>query len=172
MEFVDWLTGEIRQSGLSYSEIARRGGISHVRISQVMNGEPPGANFCLGIARGLNLPPEEVMRRAGILPSLPPEVAEEKEVIRIVRELSRQLRRSALAMLRGLAGVTRQSHQSAEEQPKTLKDIAAWKLHQRFEAMPPEYQEQIIKLMDRLETHGKADQIPGSTSLEGHSPEI
>ena len=172
MEFVDWLTGEIRQSGLSYSEIARRGGITHGRISQVMSGELPGANFCLGIARGLNLPPEEVMRRAGILPSLPPEVAEEREVIRIVRELSRQLRQSALAMLRGLAGVTRQSHQSAEEQPETLKDNAAWKLHQRFEAMPPEHQEQIITLMDRLEKHGRADQTSYPASLEGHPPEV
>ncbi len=88
-----------------------------------------------------------------------------------MRELSRQLRQSALAMLRGLAGVTRQSQQATEEQPETLKDIAAWKLMERLQAMPPEHQDQIITLMDRLEKHGKAD-ISYPASLEEDSPEI
>jgi len=67
--FQDWLSEEIRKSGLSYSEIARRGGITHGRISQVIGGENPGMAFCAGIARGLNLPPDLVLEKAGIIPA-------------------------------------------------------------------------------------------------------
>lgn len=60
MAFRDWLLDQIRTSGLSNSEIARRGGISHARISQVLRGEAPGEKFCRGIARAVTW-----MRRSG-----------------------------------------------------------------------------------------------------------
>ncbi|HIP95961.1 MAG TPA: XRE family transcriptional regulator, partial [Anaerolineae bacterium] len=55
----------------SYSEVARRGNISSARISQVIAGEKPGRAFCEGIARAFGLSPDDVMRRAGLLPPLP-----------------------------------------------------------------------------------------------------
>lgn len=71
MDFIDWLRKTISDSNLSYNEIGRRGGISHARISQVLAGENPGADFCIGIARGLALDPVTVLRIAGILPPAP-----------------------------------------------------------------------------------------------------
>jgi len=102
MTFSEWLLGKIEESGLSYSEIGRRGHISHARISQVISGESPGADFCIGVAKGLGLSPEDVLRRAGILPSLPPEVEEQQEAIRIIRRLDPTFRDAAMSMLRGL----------------------------------------------------------------------
>jgi len=71
MAFSEWLLQKIEESGLSYSEIGRRGGISHARISQVINGEKPGADFCVAVARGLKISPAEVLRQAGFLPLRP-----------------------------------------------------------------------------------------------------
>ena len=71
MDFIEWLTDKIRTGGLSYSELARRGGMSHARISQVMAGETPGADFCVKLARALGESPEYVLRLAGILDPLP-----------------------------------------------------------------------------------------------------
>lgn len=73
MDFTEWLTRKIRETGLSYSELARRGGMSHARISQVMGGETPGADFCVKLARALGESPEYVLRLAGILEPLPEE---------------------------------------------------------------------------------------------------
>ena len=68
MTFNDWLRQKITESGLSHSEIARRGGTSHSRISQVLTGDKPGSAFCVAIARAFNLPPEYVLEKAGIVP--------------------------------------------------------------------------------------------------------
>lgn len=85
LTFQDWLGGEIRKSGLNYSEIARKGGISHSRISQVMGGDPPGTVFCIGVARGLNLSPDLVLEKAGIIPATHP--AQERPAVRFAREI-------------------------------------------------------------------------------------
>lgn len=50
-------------------ELARRAGLTHVTISNVLNGaRNPGVEFCLGVAKAFYEPPEIVFRRAGILP--------------------------------------------------------------------------------------------------------
>lgn len=66
MNFQEWLAEQISKSGLSYSELGRRGGISHSRISQIINGDGlPGEKFCLAMGKALDLPPETVLKRAG-----------------------------------------------------------------------------------------------------------
>lgn len=70
MAFSDWLLEEIEKSGLSYSEIGRRAGFSHARISQVVSGDKPSADFCIAIAKGLDLPPTVALSRAGYLPRM------------------------------------------------------------------------------------------------------
>jgi transcriptional regulator with XRE-family HTH domain len=70
--FITWLTDEIVSRGWSNSELARRAGISPAAISMVMSGQNrPGNEFCLGIARALGIPPEDIFRKAGLLPDLP-----------------------------------------------------------------------------------------------------
>jgi transcriptional regulator with XRE-family HTH domain len=65
-EFVDWLLKEIDNRGWNQSELARRAGISHGRVSQIVSGDKPGADFCIAIAHALNISVLNVLSRAGI----------------------------------------------------------------------------------------------------------
>lgn len=69
--FLGWLDAELTDRGITDSDLARRGGISHAVISRARHGQLPGWEACKGIARGLNLPPEIVLRAAGHLPPEP-----------------------------------------------------------------------------------------------------
>lgn len=69
--FLTWLDLELADRQITDSELARRGGISHAAISRARHGQLPGWEACKGIARGLNLPPEIVLRAAGHLPAFP-----------------------------------------------------------------------------------------------------
>lgn len=104
-DFSEWLLTEIESRGLSYSEVARRGGLSHARISQVISGSNPGADFCTSIARALDLPPERVFRIAGLLPPriIGGEHPEQKaQLLDYFEALDERGRDTALAMLRTL----------------------------------------------------------------------
>jgi transcriptional regulator with XRE-family HTH domain len=112
MDFRGWLRDEIKKHGLSYSELGRRGGISHARISQVLGGANPGPEFCIAVAKGLGADPTYALRLAGYLP---PEKnhassaagthnSEIAEAVHLMKRLSPSKQASALAMLRGLAG--------------------------------------------------------------------
>jgi transcriptional regulator with XRE-family HTH domain len=68
-DFAEWLRQEIDTRGWSYRELARRAKISVSTVSQVANQKQyPGADFCLSVARAFRVPPEQVFRRANILP--------------------------------------------------------------------------------------------------------
>lgn len=104
-ELTEWLKQEAERRGWSFREIARRGGLSSGAISNVMTGNAfAGWDLCVGIARALDVAPEVVFRKAGLLPSLPPAVEEEREVVGILRDLSAGVRRTVVTMLRSLAG--------------------------------------------------------------------
>lgn len=78
-DFITWLTTELNRRGWSQSELARRADIVQSGVSMVLNGQHgPGFEFCAGIAKALNVPPELVMRKAGILPELPAEVDQQQ----------------------------------------------------------------------------------------------
>jgi len=62
-----------------------------------------GFDFCVGVARAFGERPEAVLRLAGLLPPVPATVAEEDEILAIVRHLPSVKREAALDMLRGLA---------------------------------------------------------------------
>lgn len=102
MTFSEWLLQEAEKADLSFAEIARRGGISHARISQVISGESPGWEFCLGIARGLKLPPETILRRAGILPSKPNSNERGERLLHHFNRLSEADQELAIALLEAM----------------------------------------------------------------------
>ena len=105
-EFVTWLNDKLHTLGWNYSELARRmGNFTPSGVSRAMS-ENGGISydFCVGVARAFELQPEELLRQAGLLPALPPEVREEREVQYLIRTISSEEREAALAMLRGLAG--------------------------------------------------------------------
>jgi transcriptional regulator with XRE-family HTH domain len=103
-EFVVWLSVELKRRGWSDSELARRMDTSPATVSRVMSGQIlPSWDFCVGVAKAFNMRPETLFRMAGLLPSLPPAVAEEEEVIATFRQLNTHDRQAALKVLRGLA---------------------------------------------------------------------
>lgn len=68
-EFFTWLNGETDKRGWSISELARRSGQSRSAIHATITGRNAVSfEFCVGIGRALNLPAEDVMRMAGLLP--------------------------------------------------------------------------------------------------------
>lgn len=106
-DFVIWLNQQLDQRGWSRSEAARRGGISASSLDKVIGGfAKPGQRFCQGIARAFGLPVEDVMRRAGILPTgadILPEVRDWNERLLAIPENRRQEAVDALeSVLRAL----------------------------------------------------------------------
>jgi transcriptional regulator with XRE-family HTH domain len=118
-DFVTWLTGELNKRGWTGSELARRAGVGTSTISYIISQQRnPGWDFCASVAQAFGLSADEVFRKAGLLPPLPPEVTEEKEVIRLLRSITApERRRIVLDILYGLA---RQSHQSPFFEEKAL----------------------------------------------------
>lgn len=100
-----WLANELENRGWSARELARRAGVSHTPIAKALTGETrPSSDVCLGIARALGKQPEYVLRLAGHLPPLPPEVVEAREADRLLHLMTPERRRIALDILRGLVG--------------------------------------------------------------------
>lgn len=102
-EFTQWLHDRIRESGKSQSELAYAGGISASQISRVLSGtREPGSDFCRAIARALDVPPEIVFRRAGLLPDNPNDPPDVKEALHLFRRLPVEKRRDFLAQMRAI----------------------------------------------------------------------
>ena len=101
--FGKWLSREIDQRGWTQSELARRCRVSHVTISRVVTGERnPGQDLCKKIAKALEVPPEVIFRKAGLLPSI--EELDDKsasELLTIFKNLDRERRAMLLNLARG-----------------------------------------------------------------------
>ncbi len=67
-EFRAWLRVQLEVRGWSYRKLAQRGGFSEAMVSHVMRGfRAVTFPFCQGVAQALGLPPEDVLRHAGLL---------------------------------------------------------------------------------------------------------
>ena len=83
-----WLNSELDRRGWSRSEAARRGEVSASMMDKVIGGfSKPGLRFYRGIARAFNMPMEDVLRMAGILPTVPNQV-QVRERPRVVYEVN------------------------------------------------------------------------------------
>jgi transcriptional regulator with XRE-family HTH domain len=123
MTFSEWLSKEIKDRGLSFAEVARRGGISHARISQVISGgEKAGADFCLGIARALNKSPYEILRRAELLPPEPEQSPGEADMLHNYRRLPKSKQQFVLDMMRGLLGAPPQPTLTDSREQYTIEE--------------------------------------------------
>ena len=99
----EFLSTELEARRWSMRELGRRADVSGSLVSEVISGNvPASANFCVAVARALDVSPEHLLRLSGILPGQAPPVREEEEAIKLLRALSPQARQSALAMLKGL----------------------------------------------------------------------
>lgn len=106
-KLVDWMLEELRDRKMSHRELARRAGISHSSISNILSGyREPTWDFCAAISKPLDKQPIEVFRIAGLLPPSSGKVDElsedEAELIKLYRQLSPgEVRSYALSFLRG-----------------------------------------------------------------------
>ena len=88
-DFVDWVVEELKSRGWNNSELARRAGVGHSTISGILSYQRrPGLDFCIGVARAFKLPPEDVLRRAGLLP---PALPKKDELLGLDREIFEEL---------------------------------------------------------------------------------
>lgn len=68
-KFTQWLLDAMKARDWSQADLARKSKISESHLSHVFSGRrKPQIEFCNRIARALELPPELVARKAGLLP--------------------------------------------------------------------------------------------------------
>ena len=116
--FVSWLNRELAERVWDYATLARQSGLADATISNVINEKrKPGFEFCSKVARAFGMRDVYVLREAGLIEPLPPAVEEETAILNIVRGLPAHQRRSALAMLEGLARDTGERRQPRAPQP-------------------------------------------------------
>lgn len=101
--FADWLLAVITERGVSRADLARLADVSPTAISDVINGKrSAGSRLCLSIARALDLPPDLVFRKAGLLPQ-EKEVNETLEIANhLLAELPTEYQQEALELIRVL----------------------------------------------------------------------
>lgn len=90
-DFAAWLTNELEAQGWSRSDLARATGLHKGSISNVLNGQrQPSVDFVLAVARALKVSPEDLYRRAGLLPAKPDLAASPvlNEALDLLRRLS------------------------------------------------------------------------------------
>jgi len=152
----DFLNQQLIERGWSKSELARRAGVSTTQTTDVLNQRAnPGADFCIAIARALGEPPERLLRLAGILPQLPPAVAEEREALDLFRRLSSELRRAIMDTMRSLRGIRTAPHILREDrgeynaQPQSLRERLARELERELATMPQSDLAELERFMQR-----------------------
>jgi len=98
-----WLKEELGARAWSQREMARRVGVSHTAIANVASGRAqPSAGLCREIARVLQVPPEQVFRRAGLLPPEPLATPTLVEANFLFAQLSEDEQDTLLTMMRAL----------------------------------------------------------------------
>lgn len=162
--FANYLIEQLKQREWRPSDLARVANINTGQLSRIMSLQRgAGPVTCTAIAHAFDVLPEEIFRRAGLLPPLPPAVEEEKEAVTILRRLSDQVRQTAIAILRTLPTELAQTSPTftvtefhppyqAEynEQPRTMIEQMAYEIAEGIKELPEEDAHRIFDLMKRL----------------------
>jgi len=164
-DFLTWVTDETKLRGWSDSELARRIGVSSATVSRILNSVRNASwDFCAGVAHAFGLSEDEVFRRAGLLPPLPPEVAEEREIMRIVRSLSRAEREMMMRILRGLHHRTQMPAEQAQL-ASMGEDNLATTVAQLWPSASPASRLRVVELL-RKEVNKEASPEQGEEPIE------
>lgn len=103
--FGEWLQGQMDERGWSRAVLAKKAGITTGAISHIMNEtRNPGVEVCFSVAVALDIPPEIVFRRAGLLPPAVPEEANVQVMAHLFRQLGPVDQEQALNFVRSLLG--------------------------------------------------------------------
>lgn len=70
-QFAKWINEFIQNKGWTQAELARRANLSKASISDISSGKiTPGFEICMKLAKAMSIPPQEVLRKANLLPSV------------------------------------------------------------------------------------------------------
>lgn len=143
-DFATWLLGELETRGWSRAELARRAGISAAVVDQIVNGMAnPGLKVCQGIARAFNMPLEDTLRLAGILPSLEDEPTLASRWRRL-SALPIAQRQQVLDLLDAALTLAYSPVSSQPTQAHTLAELAAW-----VESLPEPDADEVLETVER-----------------------
>jgi transcriptional regulator with XRE-family HTH domain len=99
-----WVTQKIKESGWSYRELARQAGISQSLVSRILSGDMPASpDFCIKVARALDVSPVYVMQLAGILPGEPTLTDDSpiaREIVQLIQDMPPERRQQVLEYVR------------------------------------------------------------------------
>lgn len=148
-------------------ELARRAGISHAWVSKVLAGQPAGWDFCAAVARAFGLSPLELFLLAGLI--TPAEIARAGSRLPLPEEVGQRLARTTAALaeadqwllLRVAQALLHASEAAAEQAPLVhAEERLAWEIVQRFDALPPERQAEIERMIDEASRKATDDDPP------------
>lgn len=121
-DFARWLDSELKKRRWTKADLARASELSQTAIGQVFSDKrKPGPDLCNAIAGALDLPPETVFRKAGLLPELPED--DEKflsETIEAFKRLTIEQRQIALENM--LAQLRRQRRKKDRQELEEIEN--------------------------------------------------
>jgi lambda repressor-like predicted transcriptional regulator len=118
-EFPEWIEQQLVERGWKASDLAREAGIDQGTLSNVLNrARGAGLVFCNGVAVALGLPPETVLRHAGLLPRVSEETELAREMAFLFARLEPDDQRRALALVRALLAEAARTGSDGMEQAR------------------------------------------------------
>ena len=110
-EFAEWLRQEMQTRGWDQAKLARCSQTTTALISRMLSGERrPGAVVARRLARALHLAPEEIFRRAGLLPRTLPQPPGLEELVHLYGELTDEDRQRLIMIARSFRSLTHGSN--------------------------------------------------------------
>jgi len=100
--FIDWLHAELDKRGWSYREAARKAGLSHGSLSQVVNGRRPGLTVCLALSKTFDYPLGQVLWLAGYIEQPQNRDPLIDELVHVAHPLSPKLKRALIQIARSM----------------------------------------------------------------------
>jgi len=142
-EFNGWLLKELEKRDWTQSDLARASGLSRGFISNLLNDmRQPGADACVAIAAALKIPPEVVLRKAGILPEKSENSPRADEALHLFNQLNENDQDEVIEFM---LMKRRRSEMMAE----------ANALATALDSIPPDDVDDVLRMIDEyLKKHG------------------
>jgi transcriptional regulator with XRE-family HTH domain len=122
-KLADYINRELNARQWSVRELARRSGLAHTTINDVTAlRSNPGLEFCRSIARAFNVPPEQVLRLAGLLPPVPEETVTIAELVFLANQLPLDEQEKLVQIAKAWAGA--REEETNDVSPQTRPAVA------------------------------------------------
>jgi len=96
------ITSTLEKQNISIRELARRAGLAHPTVSNIINGAAPTYEVCAKLAPVLNLPLEIVLRSAGLLPASEKLTADQQHMLYLYNSLGADQRKYVIKFMQAL----------------------------------------------------------------------